>query len=66
LDIGFGTGVLTKKLYDAGYEIYGVDFSDKMLEIAKYRLLEIFIIYTIRLPGSNLKANPKALNLMMH
>jgi len=24
LDIGFGTGVLTKKLYDDGYEIYGL------------------------------------------
>ncbi len=34
LDIGFGTGVLTKKLYDDGYEIYGIDFSERMLEIA--------------------------------
>jgi len=38
LDIGFGTGVLTKKLYDDGYEIYGVDFSDKMIKIAKEKM----------------------------
>lgn len=38
LDIGFGTGVLTKKLYDDGYEIYGVDFSERMIEIAKEKM----------------------------
>ena len=38
LDIGFGTGVLTKKLYDDGYEIYGIDFSEKMIEIAKEKM----------------------------
>ena len=32
LDIGIGTGVLAKKLYDNGYHITGVDFSEKMLE----------------------------------
>ncbi len=38
LDIGFGTGVLTKKLYDDGYEIYGIDFSERMIEIAKDKM----------------------------
>ena len=38
LDIGFGTGVLTKKLYDDGYEIYGIDFSQRMIEIAKGKM----------------------------
>ncbi|NBI08356.1 class I SAM-dependent methyltransferase [Senegalia massiliensis] len=38
LDIGFGTGILTKKLYDDGYEIYGIDFSEKMIEIAKEKM----------------------------
>ena len=38
LDIGFGTGVLTKKLYDDGYEIYGIDFSERMIEIAKEKM----------------------------
>lgn len=37
-DIGFGTGILTKKLYDEDYEIYGVDFSKKMIEIAKDKM----------------------------
>ncbi|WP_077369177.1 class I SAM-dependent methyltransferase [Anaerosalibacter sp. Marseille-P3206] len=39
LDIGFGTGVLTKKLYDEGYEMYGIDFSKRMIEIAKEKML---------------------------
>lgn len=38
LDIGFGTGVLTKKLYDDGYKIYGIDFSQRMIEIAKEKM----------------------------
>lgn len=45
LDIGFGTGVLTEKLYNDGYDITGVDFSHKMIETAalkmpKARLIE--------------------------
>ena len=35
LDIGFGTGVLTKKLYDEGYTIHGMDFSKAMINIAR-------------------------------
>lgn len=35
LDIGFGTSLLTKKLYDEGYEVYGMDFSLRMVEIAR-------------------------------
>lgn len=38
LDIGFGTGVLTKRLYDDGYVITGVDFSQRMIEIAKDKM----------------------------
>lgn len=38
LDIGFGTGILTKKLYDDGYEIYGIDFSQRMIDIAKEKM----------------------------
>jgi len=38
LDIGFGTGVLTKKLYDDGYEIYGIDFSQRMIDIAREKM----------------------------
>ena len=44
LDIGFGTGVLTKKLYDDGYEISGIDFSEKMLETAKAKMPEARLI----------------------
>ena len=35
LDIGIGTGLLTKELYRQGAEIYGIDFSPKMLELAE-------------------------------
>lgn len=38
LDIGFGTGNLTKKLYEAGYEIFGQDFSEEMINIAKEKM----------------------------
>lgn len=34
LDIGFGTGTLTAKLYEQGCQIYGQDFSGRMLELA--------------------------------
>lgn len=38
LDIGFGTGVLTAKLYEQGMEIYGQDFSDRMIELAQVKM----------------------------
>lgn len=38
LDIGFGTGFLTSKLYDAGNEITGIDFSREMIQIAATRM----------------------------
>ena len=38
LDIGFGTGTLTTKLYEKGCNIYGQDFSDKMVELAKSKM----------------------------
>lgn len=39
LDIGFGTGVLTSKLYANGHQIDGVDFSSKMISIAQSKML---------------------------
>lgn len=44
LDVGFGTGVLTKKLYDDGYEIYGIDFSERMIAIAKEKMPDAVLI----------------------
>jgi len=38
LDIGFGTAVLTKKLYDEKCIIFGIDFSEKMIEIASKKM----------------------------
>lgn len=38
LDIGFGTGTLTKRLYDRGLEIYGQDFSGEMIRIAQEKM----------------------------
>ncbi len=38
LDMGFGTAVLSKRLYDGGYEIAGFDFSDKMIAIAQEKM----------------------------
>lgn len=44
LDIGFGTGVLTSKLYEKGYKITGVDFSTKMIEAAKEKMPKASLI----------------------
>lgn len=38
LDIGFGTGTLTKKLYEHGCSIYGQDFSSRMIELASEKM----------------------------
>lgn len=38
LDIGFGTGGLTSKLYENGHQIDGLDFSASMLSIAKAKM----------------------------
>ncbi len=38
LDIGFGTGMLTQKLYEQGCEIWGQDFSKRMMELASAKM----------------------------
>lgn len=44
LDIGFGTGVLTKRLYEEGHEIHGLDFSPNMIQIAKEEMPNAHLI----------------------
>ena len=38
LDIGFGTGTLTVKLYENGCKIFGQDFSSRMIELASAKM----------------------------
>lgn len=38
LDIGFGTGTLTTKLYEQGCDIFGQDFSERMIELARGKM----------------------------
>ena len=38
LDVGVGTGLLTYELYKKDGQIYGIDFSEKMLELAKQKM----------------------------
>ena len=38
LDIGFGTGTLTTKLYENGCTVYGQDFSERMIELASEKM----------------------------
>ena len=38
LDIGFGTGILTKKIYDNNCDVYGIDFSSEMVNICKNKM----------------------------
>lgn len=37
-DVGVGTAVLSGRLYDAGCDVSGLDFSPRMLEIARARM----------------------------
>ena len=38
LDIGFGTGTLTSKLFENGCTVYGQDFSSRMIEPAAQKM----------------------------
>lgn len=38
LDLGFGTGTLTAKLYERGCTVYGQDFSPRMVELAARKM----------------------------
>lgn len=38
LDLGFGTGTLTAKLYEKGCRVFGQDFSIRMIEIASEKM----------------------------
>lgn len=38
LDIGFGTGTLTAKLYEQGRRVSGQDFSERMIELAQAKM----------------------------
>ncbi len=40
LDIGVGTGLLTARLYEDGYTVTGMDFSEAMIKIAEKKMPE--------------------------
>ncbi|WP_172370615.1 class I SAM-dependent methyltransferase [Sporosarcina jiandibaonis] len=44
LDIGFGTGVLTSKLYENGHQIDDIDFSGEMIAIAQSKMPQANLI----------------------
>lgn len=44
LDIGFGTGTLTTKLYEQGCHIWGMDFSPRMIELAQEKMPEAKLV----------------------
>ena len=43
LDLGFGTAVLTEKLYAHGCKICGQDFSERMIELAREKMPEALL-----------------------
>lgn len=45
LDVGFGTGILAKRLYDGGCRIYGQDYSQTMLQIAGEKMPEATLVF---------------------
>lgn len=53
LDIGFGTGILSGRLYRDGCRITGIDFSERMLQIAREKMPDALLIlhdFTTGLP----------------
>ena len=40
VDLGCGTGLLARELIDAGYDVFGIDISEAMIEIARKRVPE--------------------------
>lgn len=44
LDIGFGTGVLSAKLYEHGHSVDGIDFSEEMIAIAQEKMPEARLV----------------------
>lgn len=44
LDLGFGTATLTKKLYERGCRIVGVDFSGEMIRIAREKMPDALLL----------------------
>lgn len=53
LDVGFGTGIIAKKLYADGYELCGVDSSEQMVEAGKEYMPKAKLVmadYTLGLP----------------
>ena len=40
LDLGFGSGRLTARLYEKGCTVYGQDFSERMIELAAQKMPE--------------------------
>ena len=45
LDIGFGTGTITAKLYGQGCRIYGQDFSRQMIALAQKKMPEAHLYH---------------------
>lgn len=43
LDIGFGTGILTSKLYENGCSVFGQDFSTRMVELASEKMPDVHL-----------------------
>lgn len=55
LNVGFGTGLVMKKLYQDGYELYGVDISEQLAEAGRAEMPQAKLVvgdYSLGLPLS--------------
>lgn len=53
LDAGFGTGILTRKLYEDGFEVYGMDISEQMVNAGKESMPDAHLVvcdYSMGMP----------------
>lgn len=60
LDAGFGTGILTRKLYEDGCIIHGIDASEQMVEAGREKMPDAKLIaadYSLGMPLALIREN---------
>lgn len=68
LDIGFGTGTLTKRLYDQGFSVLGIDFSSEMIRIAREKMPNATLIqadFSKGLPAGIIDISPSGFDFII-
>lgn len=65
LDAGFGTGIITRKLYQDGYTIYGVDASEQMVAAGQESMPEAKLVMADFSMGMPLKLTHETYDIII-